>query len=195
VVAASSAFPPVLSPVRFPFETGSVLPMRGADLHRAPFTEEAVLTDGGIYDNLGLERVWKRCKSVLVSNAGLATPEIGRPTGRWVGQVFRTLNILQQQSENARKRILFGMNNLGQRKVAYWGIDTPLSAYALSDALTLSDMEVRIAATLRTRLNPFTPQEVELLTKCGYAGADASLRKYGFAVNEPVATFDGFMTP
>ncbi|HTG02854.1 MAG TPA: hypothetical protein VK635_02150 [Bradyrhizobium sp.] len=63
-----------------------------------------------------------------MSNAGLTMPEIGRPTGRWVGQMFRTLNILQQQSENSRKRILLGMNNLGQRKVAYWSIDTPLSA-------------------------------------------------------------------
>jgi NTE family protein len=194
VVAASSAFPPFLSPVRFPFEAGSVRPMRGADLHRAPFTEEAVLTDGGIYDNLGLERVWKRCRGVLVSNAGLAMPEIGRPTGRWVGQVFRTLNILQQQSENARKRILLGMNNLGQRKVAFWSIDTPLSAYALSDALPLSDDEVSNAARMRTRLNPFTRQEIELLTRCGYAGADASLRKYGFAANELAGSFDGLAT-
>jgi len=191
VVAASSAFPPVLSPVRFPFEAGSVRPMRGADLHRAPFTEEAVLTDGGVYDNLGLERVWKRCRRVLVSNAGLTMPEIGRPSGRWVGQVFRTLNILQQQSENSRKRILFGVNNLGQREVAYWSIDTPLSAYGLSDALALSDDEVSAAARMRTRLNTFSAQEMELLTRCGYANADASLRKYGFAVNDPAASFEG----
>jgi NTE family protein len=131
---------------------------------------------------------------VLVSNAGLAMPEIGRPTGRWVGQVFRTLNILQQQSENARKRILLGMNNLGQRKVAFWSIDTPLSAYALSDALPLSDDEVSNAARMRTRLNPFTRQEIELLTRCGYAGADASLRKYGFAANELAGSFDGLAT-
>lgn len=195
VVAASSAFPPFLSPVRFPFEAGSVRPMRGADLHRAPFTEEAILGDGGIYDNLGLERVWKRCRNVLVSNAGLTLPEIGRPTGRWVGQVFRTLNIMQQQSENVRKRILLGMNNLGQRKVAYWSIDTPPSSYALSDALTLSDNESFAAARMRTRLNPFTRQEIESLTRCGYACADASLRKYGFATNDPVASFDGLVLP
>ena len=100
VVAASSACPPILSPVRFPFEAGSVRPMRGADLHRAPFTAEAVLTDGGVYDNLGLERVWKRCRRVLVSNAGLTIPEIGRPSGRWLGQVFRTLNILLAPGQN-----------------------------------------------------------------------------------------------
>jgi NTE family protein len=194
VVAASSAFPPVLSPVRFPFDAGSVRPMRGADLHRAPFTEEAVLSDGGVYDNLGLERVWKRCRRLLVSNAGLAMPEIGRPSGRWVGQVFRTLNILQQQAENARKRILFGVNNLGQRKVAYWSIDTAISTYSLPDALPLSSDETTTAARMRTRLNRFTPDEIELLLRCGYAGADASLRKYEFASNSPPAAFDGLPT-
>jgi len=194
VVAASSAFPPVLSPVRFPFEAGTVRPMRGADLHRAPFTEEAVLADGGVYDNLGLERVWKRCRRVLVSNAGLTMPEIGRPSGRWVGQVFRTLNILQQQSENARKRILFGVNNLGQRKVAYWSIDTAISTYSLPDALPLSSDATTTAARMRTRLNPFFPDEIELLLRCGYAGADASLRKYEFASNSPPAAFEGLPT-
>ena len=130
-----------------------------------------------------------------MSNAGLTMPEIGRPTGRWVGQMFRTLNILQQQSENSRKRILLGMNNLGQRKVTYWSIDTPLSAYALSDALTLSDDEISAAARIRTRLNPFKRQEIELLTRCGYACADASLRKYRFAANAPAASFDGLTLP
>jgi hypothetical protein len=64
VVAASSAFPPFLSPVRLLFSPGTVKPMAGADLHQAPFTEVAMLTDGGVYDNLGLERVWRRCRTV-----------------------------------------------------------------------------------------------------------------------------------
>lgn len=118
VVAASSAFPPFLSPARLRFDRDAVKPISGADLHKLPFTEEAVLTDGGVYDNLGLERVWKRCRIILVSNAGRNTPEIGSPTGRWIGQFFRTLALVQQQAENSRKRILFGMNNLNQRKVA-----------------------------------------------------------------------------
>jgi len=78
--------------------------MDGSNLNKAPFTQVAVLTEGGVYDNLGLERVWRRCRTILVSNAGKNTPELGSPTGRWVGQIFRTLALAQQQSENARKR-------------------------------------------------------------------------------------------
>lgn len=193
VVAASSAFPPYLSPMRLQFEPGSVEPMTGADLHRPPFTEGAVLTDGGVYDNLGLERVWRRCRTILVSNAGRSTPEIGSPTGRWLGQAYRSLNLIQQQAENSRKRILFGVHNLGQRKVAFWSIDTPIAAYGVPDAPGMTPEEARAAANMRTRLNPFTPAEIELLLRAGYAGADASLRARGLAVNDPVASFESLL--
>jgi NTE family protein len=189
VVAASSAFPPFLSPVRLRFDPGSVKPMSGADLHRPPFTDMAVLTDGGVYDNLGLERVWKRCRTILVSNAGRSTPEIGSPTGRWTGQLFRALYLVQQQAENSRKRILFGMNNLGQRKVAFWSIDTPLSAYGINDALSLTAQSTQTAATMRTRLNSFTPGEIDLLLQSGYAGADVSLRAQKLACDGLRADF------
>lgn len=175
VVAASSAFPPFLSPVRVMFGENQVQPMAGADLHRTPFTRIAVLTDGGVYDNLGLERIWRRCRTVLVSNAGRNTPEIGSPTGRWAGQIFRTLNLVSQQAENSRKRILFGVNNLGQRTVAYWGIDTPIANYGVDGAPFISSAETTEAATMRTRLNAFADREIDLLLRTGYAGAAASL--------------------
>ena len=190
VVAASSAFPPILSPVRIDLSHDPVRPTAGADLHRAPFTTTAVLADGGIYDNLGLERVWKRCRTILVSNAGRTIPEVGRPTGRWIGQMFRTLGLIQQQAEHSRRRILFGMANRGQRQVAYWSIDAAPTHYAVPDALALSAEEVEAAAALRTRLNPFAPHEQRLLLRAGYAGADASLRACGLAQNQPAASFD-----
>ena len=39
-VAASSAFPPVLSPARLHFQTGDFVPGSGVDLQRPPFTED-----------------------------------------------------------------------------------------------------------------------------------------------------------
>jgi NTE family protein len=190
VVAASSAFPPILSPVHIDLSGESVQPTAGADLHREPFTMTAVLADGGIYDNLGLERVWKRCRTILVSNAGRTIPEVGRPTGRWIGQMFRTLSLIQQQAEHSRRRILFGMANGGQRQVAYWSIDAASAHYAVPDALPLSTEEAAAAAALRTRLNPFSPDERRLLLRAGYSGADASLRARGLAQNQPAASFD-----
>jgi NTE family protein len=190
VVAASSAFPPFLSPVRLAFPPDSVKPMTGADLHKSPFKDAAMLTDGGVYDNLGLERVWRRCRTVLVSNAGKNTPELGSPTGQWGGQLFRTLALVQQQAENSRKRILFGMHNAGQRRVAYWGIDTPIEDYGVADSLPFTREDTVTAATMRTRLNTFSSAEINLLLKAGYAACDASLRARGFAIAGPTASFD-----
>ena len=186
VVAASSAFPPFLSPVRLSFDPGTVQAMDGADMHKPPFIEGAILTDGGVYDNLGLERVWRRCRTILVSNAGRSTPELGAPSGRWIGQIFRTLHLVQQQAENSRMRILMGMHNLNQRKVAYWSINTPICTYGVPDTAPFGSEQAFLAANMRTRLNSFTPSEVTLLLQLGYAGADASIRRRGMAANEPV---------
>lgn len=189
VVASSSAFPPFLSPVRISFAPGTVIHMEGADLHRPPFTEGACLTDGGVYDNLGLERVWRRCRTILVSNAGKSTPEIGSPTGQWIGQIFRTLALVQQQAENSRKRILFGLHNADQRRVAYWSIDTPIDDFGLPDALNFSKAETIRASNIRTRLNAFTSEEIDLLLRAGYAASDSSIRARAFAINSRAANF------
>lgn len=178
VVAASSAFPPFLSPAQFDFSGHTVEPMAGADLHRPPFTDYAVLTDGGVYDNLSLERVWKRCRTILVSNAGRTIPEVGKPTSQWLGQAFRTLSLIQQQAENSRRRLLFALSNAGQRQVAYWSIDTPISSYGFDHAPSVSDADCIRAANIRTRLNPFSEDEIQLLLAVGYAGADLSLRRH-----------------
>src|SRR5277367_1927714 len=71
VIAASSAFPPFLSPASFDL-TGLAFSAPGdkEDLHHPPFTQKALLSDGGVYDNMGLEPAWKRYRTLLVSNAG-----------------------------------------------------------------------------------------------------------------------------
>jgi NTE family protein len=178
VVAASSAFPPFLSPARFDLGDHVVEPMEGADLHRPPFTHTAVLTDGGAYDNLGLERVWKRCRSVLVSNAGACVPEIGSPTGRWFGQAYRTLNIIHGQAENLRRRLLFAMANAGQRKVAYWSIDTSPCSFGLSRDTGVTAQETEQASQIPTRLTSLPQAQIDLLIRAGYAAASAAIERH-----------------
>jgi NTE family protein len=81
------------------------------------------------------------------------------------------------------------MNNLQQRNVAFWSIDTPIAAYGVADALPMTADSAAMAANLRTRLNRFTPAEIDLLLRTGYAGADASLRSRNLADNSNVADF------
>src|SRR5262249_19072580 len=127
-------------------------------------------------------------RTIFVSNAGKNTPELGSPTGKWAGQVFRTLALVQQQAENSRKRILFGVHNAGQRRVAYWSIDTPIADYGI-DALPFPREDTHRTPSMRTRLNAFSPAEIDLLLQAGYAGCDAALRARNFAANDPPASF------
>ena len=72
-VAASSAFPPVLSPCQIKLSDYGIQfepPSPGEVLNMAPYTTELILTDGGVYDNLGLETAWKRYDTILVSDGG-----------------------------------------------------------------------------------------------------------------------------
>ena len=103
-VAASAAFPPFLSPLELELDPDEVKDSPGADLHLAPFTSQVVLTDGGVYDNLGLETVWKRYRTVLVSDGGGDTGAEGDPKRDWLRHTYRVLNLIDDQVRALRKK-------------------------------------------------------------------------------------------
>ena len=87
-VAASSAFPPVLSPCTLRLEDDDFTPNSGQDLQHPPFTTRVVLTDGGVYDNLGLETAWKRYQTIFVSDAGGKLKPEEEPKSDWAAPCF-----------------------------------------------------------------------------------------------------------
>ena len=124
-VAASSAFPPVLSPftLRVKAADFAVLGSRGP-LHTQPFTEKLVLSDGGVYDNLGVETVWRQYKLVLVSDGGGQLEPEGKPAGDWARHAVRVLQLVDHQVRSLRKRQVIGgfVNDADPHAGAYWGI-------------------------------------------------------------------------
>jgi NTE family protein len=181
VVAASSAFPPIFSPVIFPFQDISVWqPMDGTYLYdRREFKDRLYLADGGIYDNLGLEAIWDRCQTVLVSNAGAPLEVEARPATDPVGQLGRVRDILTEQTRALRERQLVADFQSQGLQGAYWGISTKIAKYGLPDALTTDNLLTAQLNQIRTRLNKFSPEEQGHLINWGYALADAALRSYG----------------
>jgi NTE family protein len=184
VVAASSAFPPIFSPVIFKFKDISVWQsMEGTYLFNSgEFKDCLYLADGGIYDNLGLEAVWDRCKTVLVSNAGAPLEIEARPATDPVGQLARVRNIMSEQTRALRERKLVDDFRNQVRQGAYWGISTRIAKYGLSDALTMDNALTQQLEKIRTRLNKFSPEEQGHLVNWGYALADAAIRSYGKSV-------------
>jgi NTE family protein len=178
VIAASSAFPPFLSPVTFDF-THSIVdpPERDGGLHRPPFTQRCVLSDGGVYDNMGLEPAWKRFKTLLVSNAGRPFGDLEAPPTDWLNQLRRVVDITMDQDQALRERILIYTYSEQIRTGALWGLDVHAGGTGTLPPL-LSQAEYDKARDTRTRLNTFTRDEQALLMKAGYAFAEESIRLY-----------------
>ena len=93
-VGASSAFPPFLSPVQLELDPADFDPSTKGDLQFEPYTSNVVLTDGGVYDNLGLETAWKNYDTILVSDGGGLPDDEPKPKRDWLEHTYRVLNLL-----------------------------------------------------------------------------------------------------
>jgi len=177
-VAASSAFPPVLSPVEMRFDEGAFTPNSGTDLQRPPYTTKAVLTDGGVYDNLGLETVWKRYDTVLVSDGGGQMQPEEEPKTDWARHAFRVLDVIDNQVRSLRKRQTIDSFVSGARKGAYWGIRTDMASYPVDSPLDCPLGRTTELAQTKTRLKRMDDARQERLINWGYAVCDAALRAH-----------------
>jgi len=186
-VAASSAFPPFFAPLQLPLPPEAWERMPGADLYGEAWRRERLwLGDGGIYDNLGLERVADRCDVVLVSDAGAPFQPLGGRLGlrlSWLGRTKRVLDIAVEQTRALRKRQLIADFEAGARRGTYWGIATQIGDYGLEargrrPALLADQAATAQLARTRTRLDAFSPTEQARLTDWGYALSDAALRRH-----------------
>ena len=182
-VAASSAFPPVLSPVEMRLDPAAFTPESGMDLQRQPFTSKVILSDGGVYDNLGLETIWKRYQTVFVSDGGGKLQAEEEPKSDWARHSYRVLNLIDNQVRALRKRQVIDSftaeeGDSTHRKGAYWGVRTDIAEYELRDALPCPLARTMGLAETPTRLKRLDDDHQERLINWGYAVCDAALRKH-----------------
>jgi NTE family protein len=96
-VTASSAFPPFLSPLVLTLPAGSFTDWPGQPagaggvMDPVPFRSKILLTDGGVYDNHGLEPLVKRYMTILASDGGAPfarMPDVATDPIRQLQHVF-----------------------------------------------------------------------------------------------------------
>ncbi len=193
-VAASSAFPPPLCPVKLKLDPDRWSKPGGADLYdEMDYRSRVYLGDGGIYDNMGLERIWDRYETVLVSDAGAPFKLMPRPKLLVFSQVARSkraLDIIGEQTRALRKRRLMQYYINDKVKGAYWGIASEVDRYGLAGYTNVPTMvsdsaATRELSTMRTRLNRFTQEEQGKLINWGYAICDTALRRWVLEPNKP----------
>lgn len=173
-VAASAAFPPFLSPIEIDLSTVASDASGAAALCAGPpYTEKALLADGGVYDNLGLETVWKRCRTIFLSDSGKPwAPDPSPPHG--VAQMSNVVGVATGQCDALRKRMLFHTFQRHERLGAMWALDDGVDDGAPPPpGLTLD--EVKIVSGISTRLCRFSLSQQNLLLKAGWLGADDRL--------------------
>jgi len=178
-VAASSAFPPILSPVQLHLDPDSFDPAERGPLHEPPYTTDVVLSDGGVYDNLGLETVWKRYITILVSDGGGKMGAQPKPKHDWARHAYRALGVIDTQVRNLRKRqVVAGYLN-GDREGTYWGIRSHIGDYGPpAGSLPVPDASALRLAQTATRLAEMDDTLQERLINWGYAICDAGMRRW-----------------
>jgi NTE family protein len=190
-VAASSAFPPVLSPCHLDVNPGDFDPTTNGDFDFPPYNDEVVLSDGGVYDNLGLETAYKRQTTILVSDGGQKMSPEPEPKGDWAQHAIRIMGVIDNQVRSLRKRILIEAYQRGDRTGAYWGIATHYADYQLpADPLGAAGRDPTYLASTPTRLKRMPADTQERLINWGYTVCDAALRKhwnnlYDVTINPP----------
>lgn len=178
-VAASSSFPPLLSPVKRTLDPNLFTKTKGADLYdQVIYRKKQKLTDGGVYDNLGLETIYKRYDTILASDAGAPFSTERTFGSLWTNQALRVLEIVMNQALALRKRELISSYISTGRKGTYWGIATDITDYETPESLPVKPAKIKELSHIRTRLNHFTEKEQCELINWGYAVCDAAMRRY-----------------
>ncbi len=197
VVGISSAFPPVLAPVKIDFDKKDWEEATYSKFYKdTQFKEQLILADGGVYDNMGMESLWKKSYNklknsdlpinkvldddmdyCLISDAGGPTKAKAAPRSNWISVTLRTLNQTVEQSRAVRKRWLIDKYISNQLKGCYWGITTKIENYGVDCLIKDSDL-TRALADVPTRLKRFDDKTKDQLINWGYALTDAGVRKH-----------------
>ncbi len=181
-VAASSAFPPLLAPLRLDLRSEDASVPKGARFNDIDLLKQPVLLDGGVYDNLGLEPIWKRCGVLIASYAGHNTEA---QSSRFIyGHIRPMIYAFLASSIDQRERLLVGLyrntldDKLGERIGAYWSAGTEIDAYPKTNGWKPDPEILRRAKLTSTRLAALKRnQQVDVIT-AGYAYADRAIRSY-----------------
>jgi NTE family protein len=135
------------------------------------------LTDGGVYDNLGLEPIWKDHAVVLVSDAGALFNFESDKNLFW--RIRRYTKITENQARAGRKRWLISNFLAGELEGTYWGIGSAVTRYDRPAEDGYSKTLAReVIARIRTDMDAFSAAEAAVLENHGYTLADAAIQRH-----------------
>ena len=176
--AASACFPGAFDPMRVRFAPGDLTGGTYEHDDRSRLISEIDLSDGGLYDNLGLEPVWRDHAVVLVSDAGPAfkpDPHIGR-----IWRQLRYAVTLLEQATDVRKRWLIASFLKSVLDGTYWGIAGDPRNYPFEPGVEpYSRRLIRdVISQVRIDFDVFSDAERAVLETHGYLMAEVAVKAH-----------------
>ena len=170
VAAISAAFPPVFNPYRVPYDSSFKNAKKSPNYNLV--WQNLTLNDGGNYDNLGLEPLWKDCETLLVSDGG--TPFQAKPSG-WLGErLSRYFGVLDSQARGLRRRMLHIEYERNLQGV-YWSMKNTTPNLPNNFTGYSADFAENIISQTRTDFDTFEPFEQAILENHGYTVIEGRL--------------------
>jgi NTE family protein len=169
-VAASSCFPPLFGPLRFPAQPGDFRKGRYDGLDGDHLRGRVELSDGGVYDNMATEPALKSCGEILVSDAGAPFPFAAGQ--HYFRRLLRYAGVVGNQAIALRKRLFFRGRSAGEFSGAYWNLADRRDAGAAGYSLGLC---AQVIGKVRTDLDRFTANEFSILVNHGYFSCEDGL--------------------
>ena len=175
-VAASSCFPPIFGPLVVGTDPAEFRGGAYCEPDRDTLIANIRLSDGGVYDNLGLEPVWKDHQTVLVSVGGGVFEGAADVGLLW--RISQYLSIVESQSRALRKRWLIASFLTDQLQGTYWGIGSTTANYESAIPGYSAEIVDDIITEVRTDLDAFTDAEIAVLENHGYVMAEAAIQRH-----------------
>lgn len=170
-VAASSAFPPVFPPLRV-----------DANVYPNALAEYVTLTDGGVYDNLGVNPLLRHDRNpidyCIVSDGGKPFAVTSEPTESGTIVLKEAINILMEQVRGLQfARLQLAYEAKKGPKPVWFSIDSVEGEERAGDAT--------FASLVDTNLRRLEPAEMEVLVRHGRALTLARIQKYAPELSAP----------
>jgi NTE family protein len=178
-VAASSAFPPFLSPVILRvnesyYDVVDADVIKNRSQEKSAYRTRVVLMDGGVNDNLGILG-WPGFSIVLLSDGSLRPTPLELPPRNWVAQMNRAISLIHEQpatlrTKELREQLREKFSALYEWKIGEFDNSGP------DYGLPVSWDVVQELAAVPTRLSAMNASLQKQLINWGYAATDIELR-------------------
>jgi NTE family protein len=149
-----SCFPAVFDPLAMPFKASDFKGGEATGDLAVKLRGEIGLSDGGVYDNLGLEPIWKDHAIVLSSDGGAVFKFESEDSLLW--RIQRYTAIQGNQALALRKRWLISSFLTGVMDGTCWGIGGLTSNYGPNAPQGYSPEISAMIANVRTDLDAFS---------------------------------------